>query len=412
MAIDSQGMVAWQPSPDQLGPNLVRLRVQDGQGGDATQEFTIDVQSRLANGRPEIRSVALTAAAVDQVFAYDLDAFDPNGDPLEFLLDEAPEGMSLDPRRGTLRWLPDASQVGAHDVAIRVMDPLGGEDVQQFVVRARAAGANAPPFIRSTPATEVAVGATFLYPFEATDPENDLLSYSLVAAPSGMTIETDSGDVAWTPESGQVGTHVVIIRVVDARGASATQAFEIVVSAGALNRPPVITSEPLFVASVGDRYFYDVQATDPEDQAQRFELVRAPAGMTIDTASGLVQWTPALGDVGTSQVTVAVFDPAGAAAVQSFEISVQPANNVPDITSTAPSTVAGGSVYRYDVAANDPDDEPLIYSLVSGPAGMAIDNFGRVRWITSTGDIGTHDAAARRIHRVSKSRCKTTTGRR
>jgi hypothetical protein len=113
--------------------------------------------------------------------------------------------------------------------------------------------------------------------------------------------------------------------------------------------------------------------------------------MIIDEPTGVIDWTPSAGDLGLVQVTVAVFDPDGAAAVQSFELSVQPANNPPVITSTAPATVAGGSEYRYDVGADDPDLEPMTYTLLVGPAGMTIDNFGRLRWTTAPTDLGAHD---------------------
>jgi hypothetical protein len=113
--------------------------------------------------------------------------------------------------------------------------------------------------------------------------------------------------------------------------------------------------------------------------------------MSIDESTGHVEWTPTAGDVGPVEVTIAAFDPADAAAVQSFELLVQPANNPPQITSTAPTLATGGAEYRYDVLAADPDSEPLTYALLTAPAGMTIDNFGRIRWSTTPAEIGTHN---------------------
>jgi len=45
----------------------------------------------------------------------------------------------------------------------------------------------------------VNIGQTFVYDVDATDPDGDALTFSLVAAPSGMTIDPASGLVRWTP---------------------------------------------------------------------------------------------------------------------------------------------------------------------------------------------------------------------
>src|SRR5262249_26593394 len=49
-------VIAWQPSPDQLGAHTVKLRVEDGRGGAAIQQFTISVDSQNANKPPRILS--------------------------------------------------------------------------------------------------------------------------------------------------------------------------------------------------------------------------------------------------------------------------------------------------------------------------------------------------------------------
>ena len=57
---------------------------------------------------------------------------------------------------------------------------------------------------------------------------------------------------------------------------------------------------------------------------------------------------------------------------------------------SAVTTVTAGLAYRYDVRANDPDGEPLAYRLDFAPAGMTIDQLGRITWPTATANIGPH----------------------
>ena len=42
-----------------------------------------------------------------------------------------------------------------------------------------------------------------------------LLTFSLVSGPEGMVIDTDTGDLTWTPSASQVGSHDITITVTD-----------------------------------------------------------------------------------------------------------------------------------------------------------------------------------------------------
>lgn len=79
------------------------------------------------------------------------------------------------------------------------------------------------------------------------------------------------------------------------------------------NRDPQIISTPRIQTRLGDRYFYQVKASDPDGDLLTFELTTAPAGMTLDT-EGLISWIPEV--IGSNTVTVEVQDPTGATATQ------------------------------------------------------------------------------------------------
>ena len=49
-------------------------------------------------------------------------------------------------------------------------------------------------------------------------------------------------------------------------------------------------------------------------------------------------------------------------------------NRPPQIVSSPPAWVGAGQTYIYDVQAVDPDGDALVYELLRGPAGMAIDS--------------------------------------
>jgi uncharacterized protein YjdB len=88
---------------------------------------------------------------------------------------------------------------------------------------------NELPIITSTPITTATVGFVYGYDVQATDPDGDILIYTLSVAPSGMNIDYPTGIISWSPSSLQLGDNQVVVRVFDGTS-SVTQSFIITVS--------------------------------------------------------------------------------------------------------------------------------------------------------------------------------------
>jgi len=92
---------------------------------------------------------------------------------------------------------------------------------------------------------------------------------------------------------------------------------------------------PLGINATESQVFsYQVMANDPDGDTLTYSLDVSPAGMTINSASGLIQWTPAGGQVGPQNVTVRVSDTGGLSNTQSFVIVVNPSNQAPIVEAT------------------------------------------------------------------------------
>ncbi|CAN5612751.1 hypothetical protein BH11PLA2_BH11PLA2_40530 [soil metagenome] len=393
MNVTGDGLLNWTPTAAQFGSNSVTVSVDDGRGGLVTNDFTIDVRSTFANRPPNITSTAANFAVAGKDYRYDIAATDADQDAIAYELVSGPAGLSLDPRRGTVRWNPAADQFGQHSVTVRAMDAFGGVAEQTFTITVRAVGG--PPAITSVPTTTAAVGNAYLYSVLASDAENDPLTFTLLQAPAGMVISTVTGEIVWTPTASDLGPQTVIIQVSDGVGGFATQGFAIEVAAGVANQPPTITSNAPLLASAGTVFTYTLTATDPEGTALTYTLRRGPASMTVNPTTGEVTWTPTASDIGTVIVAFAVTDAGGAAAVQSFELQVLPANVAPTILSTFPISVPARGTYKYDAIATDANLDPLSYTLSGAPAGMTVDAFGRIRWATGISDLGVHSFTLR-----------------
>ena len=384
MTVDEGGVVRWTPPAETLETTSpVAIRVEDGRGGVATQQFNIQVVSQDANQPPRVVSTPLLSAVIGRTYRYDAAAEDPDGDPVVWNLVAAPTGMAIDPWRGTIRWTPAADQTGAQSVTVRVQDVFGAAGTQSFTIDVRAV--NRPPSIQSVPPVAANPGELYVYAVRATDPDGDPLSFRLAVQPDGMTIDERTGLIRWTPDVPVPSQHTVQIVVEDGSGGIGSQTYTLDVGQQAVNRPPIINSIPVYQAAEGALYRYQVAARDPEGGTVRFELGAAPAGMTVEATTGLISWPNA--QSGEHTVTVVALDDQDARATQSYLLGVQP-NQAPVIRAIADQSVLAGRPFAYDVWASDPDGSlfDLTFELAESPAGMTIDSRGRILWTTTDGD--------------------------
>src|SRR5581483_3857328 len=118
--------------------------------------------------------------------------------------------------------------------------------------------------------------------------------------------------------------------------------------------------------------------------------------VSLDPRSGTLRWTPTADQAGPQEVRVRVNDLLGASGTQNFTVAVRLVNTPPTITSAPPTRATLGYPYNYAVRAVDPDGDPLTFSLVSGPQGMAIDQrTGLLRWQYGLSQEGKHPVQIR-----------------
>jgi len=109
---------------------------------------------------------------------------------------------------------------------------------------------------------------------------------------------------------------------------------------GGGNHPPVIASSPVTSTTKDELYSYDVNATDIDGDTLVYSLTANPGGMTINSATGLIAWTPTTS--GDFDVTVKISD-GELIVAQSFTITVED-NSTYNIRDIGP---AGGYIF-YD----------------------------------------------------------------
>ncbi len=345
----ARGTIRWIPTKDQLGVQTIKIRVTDVLGNLAEQSFVISVRS--SSLVPTISSAPLTEGAVGQTYVYGVAVANPSKSPLTYSLSVAPVGMQIDTALGVITWTPNSGQIGPTVVSIQVRDAVGNFSSQTFSVVVSAGAFNRPPVTASTPSIDAVVGQSYVYTLIANDPEGGTLTYAVRSAPSGFSVDPNTGIVTWTPSASDIGTVAIVLTATDPLGGVAVQSVQIDVRAA--NRLPVIRSNPVLKVSQGAVYQYDVLASDPDREPLYYSLLTAPAGMTID-ALGRIRWQTKLDTpVGGRDVVVRVVDGSGGVATQSFTFGVVADTLAPRIT-----IIVGG--------------EPVLYPWTTGPAVVRV----------------------------------------
>lgn len=378
-----KGLISWESTAAHVGQQTVTIQASDGIL-TTEQTYQITVSHQASNRAPIITSAPNLTTNITQIYSYNLTGKDPDGDFFLWVLDQAPLGMVLDQQTGALRWQPQSSQLGHHQVIVRLLDTYGDSSSQAFTLTVN--GANSPANILSNPLTRAIVNQVYTYAVVAVDPESSPLIYRLGRRPNGMTIDA-TGKVQWMPT--EPGSYDIDVSVTDNQGAITTQTYRLEVGTAAINQAPTILSTPSSVANVGSSYQYQVEASDPEAQILRYQLLESPQGMSIGAASGLLNWTNPVN--GNYQVVVAAFDSEGLSATQGYILKAK-TNSLPVIRSTPGLEVSPNQIYRYDIRAVDPDGDSLRYSLddTSQAMGMSLDAQGRFTWIPTNSQLGDH----------------------
>ncbi|MGV3773775.1 MAG: Ig-like domain-containing protein [Verrucomicrobiales bacterium] len=137
----NSGLISWTPSEAQ-GPATfnVTAEVNDGEL-KAAANFTIQVLEQ--HNRPALlplNDTAITAGTALQVRVQAVD-HDLPVEALSFRLLEKPEGMTIEERSGTIKWLPTTDQSGDYRIIVEVEDSAGLTDSITFKVIVKPAGA-------------------------------------------------------------------------------------------------------------------------------------------------------------------------------------------------------------------------------------------------------------------------------
>jgi hypothetical protein len=393
VTIDSAtGLLVWVPEEGQQGTRTISLKVSDSDGLSDQQSYQLQVRGR--NYLPSITSEPVVDAEAGSEYRYAVQASDANADStLTFALGDFPDGMTIEPLTGEVRWTPSANQVGAQQVSIVVSDDRGSSTSQNFEIQVLEE--NIAPVILTQVLPAASEDQSYTATILAEDPNTaETMQYSLISGPSNMELDREAGELTWLPLTSQIGDNPLTVRVSDSRGLFTEKDF--VIEVQDVNQAPGISSVAPATAKTGQPFTYQVQASDPDSgDMLEYLLISGPAGMSMDPESGLISWTPDNEQEGTYSVSLQVRDAGGLSSNQAFDVSVSAVDEPPKITSTPVVSVLAGTQWQYQLTATDDQAASLGYQLVSGPDGMSMNAANLVTWSPTESDEGANAVTVR-----------------
>ena len=215
----------------------------------------------FANSEPEIISLEPDTGSlyVNESTIVNCIASDPDGDALTYDW-TSPNGGKVSGSGSSITWTAPG-MAGSYPVNCTVSDGLESVS-EQVIISVGDGDVNLPPEITSTPVTSATKDTPYSYDVDATDPDDDTLTYSLTTHPSSMTINPSNGLISWTPDS--IGNYDVTVSVSDG-DLEDTQSFVVSVvpqstsdlsiflqSGGSLNGTSISTSNPVVTVNSGE----------------------------------------------------------------------------------------------------------------------------------------------------------------
>ncbi len=392
LSLNDQGILSWVPSQNQVGRHGITIVAKDPHHAKVILNYELRVEDPT-NTPPVITNKSVNVSIdVGYPYIHDLQAQDPDGDPLTYGLYTEPEnsGVSISDE-GVLQWVPTAEEEGRHKIIVHVNDNRLGKDSHIYYIDIVNDG-SLPPSNTAPVANDLAVDTNedtdVSVVLTGSDNEGDSLTYFIDTQPNNGVLAGEAPNLIYTPNGNFFGSDSFSYHVNDGELDSATVLVSIDISS--VNDTPRILSNPPLDVDEGVQYQYQIVADDVENETLEYELLESPAGMLVDTQNGFVTWDVNFDSQGVHSVLIAVRDGVGES-IQSFQLTVQNVNRAPVFDSVANQATSTYFIFWYLLTAEDLDGEMLTFDLSNGPDGLEIDEeSGLIQWMPLYDDIGEH----------------------
>ncbi|MDG0964229.1 MAG: S8 family serine peptidase, partial [Opitutales bacterium] len=352
--------LTYLPNENFSGKDELLFKVTDGkkEGNTATVTFIINP----VNDAPWIESETIKAKE-DELIVIKPKYGDPEGDQVKVQLVEEPKnGIAL--KQGE-QWLffPDTHYNGKDSLRFSASD--GILKVEGLITVEITAVNDAPIASDSTIKTVEGTGVTI--ELNATDPENDSITYRVVSNPKhGKILMEKNGKYNYTPFENYNGTDSFSYRASDQNSEGNLALVNIEVTPK--NEAPQVM-DSTFALEEDGKLPIKLIASDPDGDSITFSILEKPKNGTISGSGPSYTYTPKVNYHGTDSFAVSASDGKLKSKTAIIYLNVTGKNDAPSFVSTLKALSVGyrETPYRMQLKVTDPDSENLTIQVKNQP---------------------------------------------
>ncbi len=209
-----------------------------------------DMSGRQLPGVPTFDAIGNQNVNEGSLLQFAVNAVDSNGAQVSYSVSGLPAGAGFDPATKTFSWTPDFKQAGAYTVSFAASNGA-------FVIRKNVAitvkDVNQVPVFDAIADKSLNLGQTLEFSVNATDVDNDNITYSVIGLPTGASFNAETKTFSWTPSLGQVGTHTIQFVANDGK-VNGSQSVSIIVIATVTDSAALVSEDIPAAMAAGKAY--------------------------------------------------------------------------------------------------------------------------------------------------------------
>ncbi|MCA9159822.1 MAG: peptidylprolyl isomerase, partial [Planctomycetales bacterium] len=365
------GVVMLKPTGTGTGTATITVTAKDSEGNSTSQTFTATVVQDTANGAPFLNDIPAVQAQSGVPMTINLSAQDAENDTLIYSVTKMGSvdyTVTVNSSTGVVTLTPPTGFTGQLQFMATVKqtttpDTSSPDDNQIVTVNVTQ---SAPTTIDLMAESDSGASSTD----NITNAQT--LTFAVGGTTAGAVVEVlASGNVVGTAIASSTSTTITITNVsalgqgsilftsrqrIGGVNSSPSAALAVVLDSQA---PAAIASGVLPANTLVEQLLsVDLNHAD-EGHGLVYALVGAPAGMTIDSNTGVLNWTPSTAQLGVASLTLKLTDAAGNVRDQPISINVMEEPKVRislkavDMTGAPITTVAAGQQFKVQVIVKD-----------------------------------------------------------
>ncbi|MGH1491596.1 MAG: Calx-beta domain-containing protein [Acidimicrobiales bacterium] len=379
LSIDSStGLISGTLGAESASETPYAVSVTADDGTDSTTvNFAWTVGIPVENQSPIPVNPGDQVSVEGDVISLQLEATDPDGDPVQFFSEVLPTGLTLDNDTGIISGtLAEGSADGSPwGMFVAVSDGISPAVLVSFTWTVTAPGENQAPVVTSPGDQQSEEGDVVSLAVVGTDADEDPLTWSATGLPADLVIDAATGVISGTVADGAEAASPYSVAVSAADGTDTTTVNFVWNVGDTANQPPFILNAGPQASIDGDVIEgLQIIGSDPEGQPLVWSATGLPVALVIDATTGMISGTLADDASANSPYLVAVSASDGALSSTMFFEWIVTDGTTQNTIITGTITDANGDPFipaevdQYTVGPNGERGE-FILSRANVPAG-------------------------------------------